>query len=54
MVGALATNHFDCHGSLMSAAWQAQIAGREVGISSALDLANFSRERARLLLEFEF
>jgi hypothetical protein len=39
---------------LMSAAWQAQIAGREVGISSALDLTDFSRERARLLLEFEF
>jgi hypothetical protein len=39
---------------LMSAAWEAQIAGREVGISSALDLTDFSRERARLLLEFEF
>jgi hypothetical protein len=39
---------------LMSAAWQAQIVGREVGVSSALDLADFSRERARLLLEFEF
>jgi hypothetical protein len=39
---------------LMSAAWQAQIVGREVGVSSALDLTDFSRERARLLLEFEF
>jgi hypothetical protein len=39
---------------LMSAAWEAQIAGREVGISSRLDLTDFSRERARLLLEFEF
>jgi hypothetical protein len=39
---------------LMSAAWEAQIAGREVGISSALDLTDFSRERARLLLEYEF
>jgi hypothetical protein len=39
---------------LMSAAWEAQIAGREVGVSSALDLTDFSRERARLLLEFEF
>jgi len=38
----------------MSAAWEAQIAGREVGISSRLDLTDFSRERARLLLEFEF
>jgi hypothetical protein len=39
---------------LMSAAWQTQIAGREVGVSSALELTDFSRERARLLLEFEF
>ena len=39
---------------LMSAAWEAQIAGREVGVSSALDLTDFSRSRARLLLEFEF
>ena len=39
---------------LMNAAWEAQIAGREVGVSSALDLTDFSRERARLLLEFEF
>jgi hypothetical protein len=31
-----------------------QIAGREVGVSSALDLMDFSHERARLLLEFEF
>jgi hypothetical protein len=39
---------------LMSAAWEAQIAGHEVGVSPALDLTDFSRERARLLLEFEF
>jgi hypothetical protein len=39
---------------LMSAAWQAQIAGHEAGISSTLDLTDFSRSRARLLLEFEF
>jgi hypothetical protein len=39
---------------LMSAAWEAQIAGREVGVSPALDLTDFSRQRARLLLEFEF
>jgi hypothetical protein len=39
---------------LMSAAWEAQIAGREAGVTSALDLTDFSRHRARLLLEFEF
>jgi hypothetical protein len=38
----------------MRAAWEAQVAGREVGVSSSLDLTDFSRERARLLLEFEF
>src|ERR1700758_1382802 len=38
---------------LMSAAWQAQIAGREGG-GGGLDLGDFSRSRARLLLEFEF
>ena len=39
---------------LISAAWEVQIAGREVGVSSALDLTDFPRERARMLLEFEF
>jgi hypothetical protein len=39
---------------LISAAWETQIVGHEVGVSSALDLADFSHERARLLLEFEF
>jgi hypothetical protein len=39
---------------LMSAAWEAQIAGHEPGVSSALDLTDFSHHRARLLLEFEF
>jgi len=39
---------------LMSATWEAQIAGREVGVASAFDLTDFSRQRARLLLEFEF
>jgi len=39
---------------LMSAAWETQIAGHEPGVSSTLDLADFSRQRARLLLEFEF
>lgn len=39
---------------LMSAAWEAQIAGHEPGVSSTLNLAEFSRYRASLLLEFEF
>jgi hypothetical protein len=39
---------------LMSAAWETQIAGHEVGVMPALDLTDFSRHRARLLLEFEF
>ena len=39
---------------LMSAAWEAQIAGHEPGVGAALDLTDFSRQRARLLLEFEF
>jgi hypothetical protein len=38
---------------LMSAAWEAQVAGHEVGVGT-LDLADFSRHRAMLLLEFEF
>jgi len=39
---------------LMSAAWEAQIAGHESSVSCALDLTDFSHHRARLLLEFEF
>ena len=39
---------------LMSAAWEAQVAGPEVGVVPALDLTDFSRQRARLLFEFEF
>lgn len=40
---------------LMSAAWEAQIAGREVGAAPRnLDLTDFSHARARLLFEFEF
>jgi hypothetical protein len=39
---------------LMSAAWETQVAGREVGVVPALDLTDFSRQRARLLFEFEF
>ena len=39
---------------LMSATWQTQIGGHEQGINAAFDLTDFSRYRARLLLEFEF
>ncbi len=40
---------------LVSAAFETQIAGREVGAMPAnLDLTDFSRMRARLLFEFEF
>ena len=39
---------------LMSAAWETQVAGREAGVTSALNLADFSRQRARVLFEFEF
>ena len=39
---------------LVSASWEAQVAGHEVGIASPLDLSDFSRKRARLLFEFEF
>jgi hypothetical protein len=40
---------------LLSAAFETQIAGHEFGPTPlALDLTDFSRQRARLLLEFEF
>lgn len=40
---------------LMSAAWQTQVAGHEVGpMPLTLDLTDFSRQRAHLLFEFEF
>jgi hypothetical protein len=39
---------------LMSAAWEAQIAGHEAGLGNALNLTDFSHHRAMLLLEFEF
>ena len=40
---------------LVSAAFEAQLAGHEVGATPAnLDLTDFSRMRARLLFEFEF
>jgi hypothetical protein len=34
--------------------WEAQVAGHEISGLSPLDFADFSRQRARLLLEFEF
>lgn len=39
---------------LMSAAWETQVAGREIGIPGPFDLTDFSRTRARLLVEYEF
>jgi hypothetical protein len=39
---------------LISASWEAQVAGRESAGSSSLDLTDFSRQRARLLVEFDF
>ncbi len=39
---------------LVSASWEAQVAGHELGVASPLDLSDFSRQRARLLFEFEF
>jgi hypothetical protein len=39
---------------LMSAAWETQVAGREIGMPGPFDLTDFSRTRARLLFEYEF
>ena len=40
---------------LMSAAWETQVAGREVGPPALnLDLTDFSHNRAKLLFEIEF
>ena len=39
---------------LVSAAWNTQVAGHETGGPKALNLTDFSHQRARLLLEFEF
>jgi len=39
---------------LISAAWEVQVAGHEVGVAQPLDLTDFSHQRARLLFEFEF
>jgi hypothetical protein len=40
--------------TLLSASWEPQIAAREINGPSLLDTNDFSRQRARLLLEFEF
>ena len=40
--------------TLITASWEAQVAGREIEGPSPLNLTDFSRQRARLLLEFEF
>ena len=40
--------------TVISASWEVQIAGREIGGPTPLNLADFSRQRARLVLEFEF
>jgi hypothetical protein len=37
---------------LVSAAWAFHVVGREPGVLPALGLTDFSRQRARLLLEF--
>jgi hypothetical protein len=40
--------------TLVSASYEAQITGRQIGGASPLNLTDFSRQRARLLFEFEF
>jgi hypothetical protein len=40
--------------AFLSAAWNVQVAGREVGQPGSLDLADFSRHRAKLKLAVEF
>jgi hypothetical protein len=39
---------------LVSAAWNTQVAGHETGGPATLNLTDFSHQRAKLLLEFEF
>jgi hypothetical protein len=39
---------------LVSAAWNTQVVGHEIRGGPVLNLTDFSRQRARLLLEFEF
>jgi hypothetical protein len=40
--------------TLVSASWEAQVAGHQMGDASSLNLTDFSRQRARLVFEFEF
>jgi hypothetical protein len=40
--------------TLLSAAWETQIAGHEVDMPGPFDLTDFSQTRARLLFEYEF
>jgi hypothetical protein len=40
--------------AFVTAAWNVQVAGREAGQAGALDLADFSRHRAKLKLAIEF
>jgi hypothetical protein len=40
--------------TLVSASWEAQVTGHRIGDASSLNLADFSRQRARLVFEFEF
>ena len=40
--------------AFMTAAWNVQVAGREAGQAGGLDLADFSRHRAKLKLAVEF
>jgi hypothetical protein len=40
--------------AFVTAAWNVQVAGREAGHAGALDLADFSRHRAKLKLAVEF
>jgi len=40
--------------AFMTAAWNTQVAGREVGVSDRLDLADFSRHRAKVKFAVEF
>ena len=38
----------------MTAAWNMQVFGREIGNSASLNLAEFQRQRAKLKLAIEF
>jgi hypothetical protein len=40
--------------TFMTAAWNTQVAGHEVGVSDRLDLADFSRHRAKVKFAVEF